>query len=236
MTRIIRRDERVERINRKLGYYLEQGINQKKLKADEKHIIEDSKFQKAVENARKEFGLAEDEFLEDVTDLDDWLISKLAKNEFSQLSEDERNKLRYQAVGITERALDKANLPIGWFDYINAFIALGFPPDALVEPESANLIRVEQIEEDGEGLIIELRKGLKPEDYKKAWKAFKDFLNEPSRYRPKEDVLKNKIYMDSQRGWTAGKLAQKYFPREYERDRIAARDKVKKIIARFKIT
>lgn len=198
--------------------------------SDTKHVAKDKAFNNAVLAARKELELTE--FYPDNEDEDNitkWLIEQVKGTDYKA-----KDQKIYEAVS---RANTNANLQYGWYAYTEAFIALGKEPK-ITKP--AHLMKLEAVgvSEDRNSIYIRMDKGLSAEDYRKAWSKLKWFLNKPSTAPIYADILKNKIYLDRQNGMTYGDLAKKYFPYEYgkdlDEDTDYARDKVKKIVARYK--
>lgn len=224
-------DEPVRRIEELLEYYL-KAKDQKKLRIDEKHIIGDGQFQDAIRKARQELHI-EYNYLDYEDNLDDWvveLVSGKSINKVRKYGEEYNDCLeKYDRVAWT--ATENANLPYGWHQWVKLYIAMDKPPDAVViEPEVEDVIEVIGI--DKNSLVLRLNKGLKADEYRNAWKAFSQFLKEPSEYQPRAHILKNKIYLDRRKGMTIKQIADKYFPNEAYRE--ATYSKVKKIIKRFK--
>jgi len=223
-------DEPVSRIEQKLSYYLESK-DQEKLRIDEKYILADDQFQDAIREVRKELSVDED-YLEYEDDLDDWIVEHITGKPLSSVRKysneyhdalEKYNKLAWIAT-------EKANLPYGWHEWVRIYIATDRPPQNItIEPDVDEKIEIIGI--DSNSLIIRLNKGLRPNEYRSAWKAFSDFLRQPSEYRPRSDRLKNRIYLDRQKGLTYKEIADKYYPGD--EDRFMAYDKVKKIIKRF---
>lgn len=238
----ISKEEDYDPIARRMNYWLEMelGGNKNIQRSDTQHVIKEQSFINAVENARKALGLAD--YYPDTSDEDgifDWIMSRLAGKElgFRTIPEEEWLKHNHRILKVISRAVEEANVPSGWFSYMEAFVALGKAPKTIT-PVHRLKIYVEGVSEDRNSLLIRLDKGLSSDDYKKAWNRLKRFLSKPSTAHVFADVLKNKVYLDRQKGMTYGELAKKYFPYEYARDQDEktdyARDKVKKIIARYK--
>ncbi len=224
-------DEPVSRIEHLLEHYL-KAKDQKKLRSDEKHIINDERFQTAIWQARNELNI-DHNYLNYEPDLDDWVVELISGKEIDEVSKysEEYNDCLEKYNRIAWTATENANLPYGWHDWVKLYIAMDqAPQDVVIEPEVTDLIEV--VGMDDNSLIVRLNKGLKPDEYRNAWKAFSQFLKEPSAYQPRAHTLKNKIYLDRRKGMTVKQIADKYFP--HETDREASYDKVKKIIKRYK--
>lgn len=207
--------------------------------ADIKHVVNEKSFIGAIDEARRELGLTEYFPSDgDENEIEDWLAQQLAKSDHNLTFEEWHSYI----VRVTKSALkviDKSKIQSGWYEFIVAFIALGKSPKTL-KPLQAPLIEVENITEDGDSIVIRLEKGLSSEDYKKAWKLFKRFLGKPRNTIPYAEQTKTKIFIDKQSGLSYTKLAQKYYPSEYQRDLDNKTDyatsKVKKIVSRFKLS
>lgn len=229
-------------IARQMNLWLESelGGNKDIAHTDTKHVIAEESFIKAINKARKELGL--DDFYSDTEDeekISNWLMSKLAgkKIGLKTISEEEWLNYLHRIDDVIFQVIKEANLQSGWYAYVEAFVALGKAPKT-IDPIHRLKIYVEGVSEDKNSLVIRLDKGLSSEDYKKAWSSLKRFLLKPSTAPVYADVLKNKVYLDHKNGMTYGELAKKYFPHEYGNDKDSktdyARDKVKKIVARYK--
>ena len=207
---------------------------------DSKHVVKEKSFLKAVKNARKELGLTD--FYPDTEDegkISLWLMGKLAgqKIGFRTISEDKYREYDQMIYEVITQANEEAKLQYGWYAFTEAFIALGKEPKT-IKPIHTMKMEAVGISEDRNSIVLRLDRGLSAEDYRKAWNKLKWFLNKPSTAPVYADLLKNKIYLDRQNGMTYGDLAKKYFPYEYGKDlddkTDYARDKVKKIVARYK--
>lgn len=223
-----------------LNYWLESELRDSLgiQNADTKHVISEDTFIQTIQNARDKLGLVDyypDNKNEE--DIDSWVIGKLAGKEMESASEEEYLNALHRFDDITFQVITTTNLQSGWFEYIRAFIALGKTPQTIVPAHRAKMF-VESISEDENSMILRLDKGLSSDNYRKAWKVLKKFLDKPRTTAPFAELLKNKIYLDRQNGMTYGQLAKKYFPFEHQKDKADktdfARDKVKKIIARYK--
>lgn len=221
-------DSDVRRMNFMLHGVLKAGMDIQY--SDTKHVAKDKVFKKAVLAARKELDLTEfypeNEGEDNITK---WLIERVKGVDYKA-----KDQKIYEAVS---KANTAANLQYGWYAYTEAFIALGKEPKT-TKPVHLMKLEAVGVSEDRNSIYIRMDKGLSADDYRKAWHKLKWFLSKPSTAPIYADVLKNKIYLDRQNGMTYGDLAKKYYPHEYRKDlenkTDYARDKVKKIIARFK--
>lgn len=154
-------DEPVRRIEDLLEYYL-KAKDQKKLRTDEKHIVNDGQFQDAIRKARQELNI-EYNYLDYEDDLDDWvveLVSGKSINKIRKYGEEYYDCLeKYDRVAWT--ATENANLPYGWHQWVKLYIAMDKPPhEVVIEPGVTDVIEV--IGMDKNSLILRLNKGLKP--------------------------------------------------------------------------
>lgn len=215
--------------------WLENNISTRNIHTpDIKHVINDTNFVDSVSKARKSLGL-EDYFPESQNEknIEDWVITKLAKvNHELQLEEWHKYKRSFSKIVL--EVIRETNLQPGWYEFIAAYLALGTPPKT-IKPRQEIRISVQEISKDGNSITIKLDKGLSSGDYKLAWKVLKRFLQKPRTLLPYAELLKDKIFLDSQSGMTASEIAKKYFPEEYSDDAPTARDKVKKVISRYKL-
>lgn len=224
----------------------------KKLRQDIKYIIEDPVFQNNVTNARLSLGLKptvgtidprlfsftakhidiwkDFDFLEDELSTEKWLINKIIADENHPPDSDPLAKY----LTITSDATLQSELPYGWAEWVAAYIATNrIPQEILPGPDPC--IKVLGVSEDETSLYIQLDKGMSSEEYKAAWVVFKHFLKQKTNTLPTAEQLKGRIYLDSvQNGLSSTKIAKKYFPYEFQRDRILTTDKVLKILKRFK--
>lgn len=245
-------DKPIRRLNNQLEVYLRDS-SQKKLREAEKLIVADIKFQKAVSKARirlniipsddvvdirfidfdtsPNFNWTDVEFLDDEEDRDRWAVEKLAgmpvRNSDSKYAE-----LLEEFYKLTNDVIYQSNLPYGWFEWVASYITTNVVSStAFIEPEMR--IEVIGIDNDEESLYVRIDRGLKPHEYKAAWKAFKGFATQPSVYTPHADTIKNRIILDS-KTMTATEIAKKYYPFEAEHDFPAALSRVTKTINRNK--
>lgn len=207
--------------------------------ADIKHVIAEKSFTKAIQEARDSLDLKD--YYPDTApeeDIDHWILLQVAGGiEKLKSAKAKHQELQRFIDNVIFYAVDAANLQSGWFTYVQAYIALGKPPVSAL-PTNPNRIFVESVSDDNNHLLVRLERGLSAEEYRTAWKAFKDFVNKPTNGQVYAEVTKNKIYLDRLNGMSYGQLAKKYYPNEYEKDTENktdyTRDKVKKIVARFK--
>lgn len=226
------RQEAAEEINRKLSYYISQAKNneQKKLKIDEKHIVNDDDFLSLIDGARNKLGI-EDKWLDNESELEDWIATTMSGKPLDEIPKysdeyyDYIERLYHEAREI----ISQLRLPYGWQEYVATAIAIQEKPtEAYVEVEP--YIVVEEVLDDA--LIVRIEKGLRPEEYRVAWKAFVDFLKQPNSYKQYSDKLKNRIFADHKKGLSDKEIAHKYFPDEpYTSITV---ERIKKIISRKK--
>ncbi len=226
---------------RRINLWLQSELNSSQTisQADIKHVISDKSFMRAVNAARESLGLM-DYYPENGNedDIDHWLLLHVAGgNESLRISVLKHREIQRFIDTVILQAINTANLQSGWFAYMGAYIALGKPPKSL-KPIYAQRIHAEDVSGDNNSVLIRMDKGLSSDEYKKAWKALKKFLQKPSSGKIHAEVTKNKIYLDRIKGLSYGQIAKKYYPDEYAKDQANktdyARDKVKKIVARFK--
>ena len=227
-------ERQVRLLNSRLRYYHQQDNNQRDLRFVEKYILNDIRFIREVQTAREELNISQfldfEIYASDPSTVRDWLVHQASGKQLHW--KDEAYKTYDQKItDVIVRLLERFTLPNGWFDYIEAFLALDTRP-IHTEIERDTLISVDDIESNE--VIIRMERGLKPEDYKTAWKALKPFFMQTSIYGPAADTVKDRIYLDRKRGLGISEIAKTYYAKEYSADAAAARDKVKKILARHK--
>ncbi|MBH2007298.1 hypothetical protein I8H83_01710 [Candidatus Saccharibacteria bacterium] len=187
-----------------------------------------------IHDARESLGVTDfydfNEYQQTPGAVNEWLIQQVIGQNRTEDSDEYHACFEKIAKEVAE-IIEEENLPIGWFDYVAAYIALGEKP-VYTDIERDPLIYVEDIEHDD--LVIKMERGLKQEDYVAAWKALKPFLNQVNRLAPSRDTLKNRIYTDRQKGLSIAEISKKYMPEAYKNDPLATKDKIKKIITRFK--
>jgi hypothetical protein len=227
---------------RLLNYRLESDLtaNKKIQNADINNVIKEQSFLTAIANARKKLGL--DTYFPDTADeddIDDWLDGKV-KEQLSASEQQSKDVLQICWRIIDEAvlsAIKEANLQYLWYQFVRAYIALGKKPKT-IKPKKKLKIYAESFSENLDSVQLRLEKGLTAEDYRKAWTRIKRYLNQPNTTAVRAENTKNMIFLDRQNGMTYGQLAEKYFPNEYAKDQLEktdyARDKVKKIVSRFK--
>lgn len=224
------REEQIKLLNSRIEYYFQSLNDQRKLLEDEKHIINDSWFEHAISYARDELGI--EDFFEDPTGsgVEEWPVNQIAKRTVGW-NDPEFDELLQKVTNAVAATLDRARLHPGWYEHIMVYIATGSKPHS-VKIEREPLARVVDIDESS--VRIEFEKGFNGKDYNQLWYALRPFLRQSNQYLPNADSLKNKIYLDHREGLGVTEIAKRYYPREYAIDPIATRDKVKKVIARFK--
>ena len=226
--------EQVRLLNARLRHYYQQDNNQRDLRFVEKYILNDIRFLREVQSIREELGISQilefEIYASDPSIVRDWLVHQVSGKHLDW--NDSAYKANDQKItNMIARLLERFALPNGWFGYIEAYLAV----DALpihTEVERDTIISVDNIEPNE--VIIRMERGLKPEDYATAWKALKPFFKQPSINVPTADTVKDRIYLDRKRGLGISDIAKTYYAAEYASDAAAARDKVKKILARHK--
>lgn len=245
-------DKPIRLLNNQLKVHLQES-NQKKFREAEKLIIEDISFQKAISKARLALNIipvdsaidirfidfdtspnidwSEAEFLDNESDRDSWAVEKLFGKPL-HTSDSKYDELLEKFYDLTNEVIYQSNLPYGWFEWVASYITMNvISSSAFIESE----IRIEAIgiDADEESLYIRIDRGLKPHEYKDAWKAIKVFAKQPSVYTPHADTIKNRIILDS-KIMSATEIAKKYYPLEAEQDFPAALSRVTKTINRNK--
>jgi len=229
--------------SRQINLWLQTELNNSQTisPADIKHVVTDKSFLAAVDMARESLGLTvyypKNENEENI---DYWMLLQVAGGKESlKASKRKHREIQRFIDDIIFQAISSANLQSGWFTFMGAYIALGKQPKTS-KPIYAQRIYAEKVSDDNNSVLIRMDKGLSSDEYKRAWKALKKFLHKPSSSTIHAEVTKNKIYLDRLKGLSYGGIAKKYYPDEYAKDQVNktdyARDKVKKIVARFKIT
>lgn len=226
--------KQVSLLNSRIHYYFQTNNLQRHLRFDEKHVINDFDFQKKIQTARQNLGVVDfldfNDYQQNPQIVQDWLARQVfARDE--DMNDNEYDACLKKITSEISRIINDEVLPAGWFDYLMAYVALGEKP-VDTEVERDPLVYVEAIEHDE--LVIRMEKGLKPEDYAVVWKALKPFFRQPSRLMPSTETLKGRVYTARKKGLGISAIAKRYFPDDYEKDPPATRDKVKKIITRFK--
>lgn len=247
-------DKPIRRLNNQLEVYLRDS-NQKNLREAEKLIMADINFQKAVSKARVGLNIIPDdnvidimfidndtlpnlnwddvEFLDNEKERDSWAVEKLAGTPLL-ISDSKYDELLEEFYRLTNDVIYQSNLPYGWFEWVASYITTNVvSSSAFIGPE----MRIEAIgiDADEESLYIRIDRGLKPHEYKAAWKAIKGFATQPSVYTPHADTIKNRIILDS-KTMSATEIAKKYYPFEAEQDFPAALSRVTKTINRSKLS
>lgn len=227
-------ETQVQLLNRRLGYYYQQDNSQKELRAIEKYLLKDTSFIWQIQKARNDLNISApldyQDYESDPSIVADWLICQIAGKNIVY-GDDDYKEYDEKVTNITARLLENLVLPNGWFDYIQAYLALDTLP-AHTEIDRDPLIMVEGIESDE--VVIRMTRGLRSKDYVNAWKALKPFFMQPKMYLYGADGLKDRIYLDRKRGLGISEIARKYLPNQYKADAIASRDYVKKILKRYK--
>jgi len=176
----------------------------KSLRKDELYLINSSKFQNAIDQAKKR--LSQTGSLDD----DDFVYSKQFDSE-------------------VDRVIHEMDLPDEWVEYVRNFIAHGEPPGDQVF-YGDKYIEITRIDEEGQ-VWMRLKPGLRREDYVNAWKAISSYLG-PAQKKSKpytNQELNNKIYEARHEGLSYGMLAKQFFP---GMDKEQAIDRIKKIVKR----
>jgi hypothetical protein len=205
-------------LNNRLHHFIGKDFSKAEFKHQEKLLLADSRFQKAVQASRERLGLAVSIYSFSTDDIPNPGL----------LSVDD-TRVHEEAI----RVLEKTAMPNGWFEYICEYIINnGVVEDAEVEPQLH--IEVDDVKNDE--LTVILKKGLTSKEYRTAWKALKVFLEKsPVYYDTTEENEQAKVYFAYQKGMTPSVIAKQYFPSEYTRDPLATRDRIKKIIKRYEL-
>lgn len=204
-------------LNDRLYHFVREDFSKAEFKHQEKLLLADSRFQEAVQASRERLGLTGSIYS----------LSTDDRPDPSSLSVDDTS-VHEEAI----RVLEKTAMPNGWFEYICEYIINdGIVEEAEVEPQLH--IEVDDVKDDE--LVVRLKKGLTSKEYRTAWKALKVFLEKsPVNFDTTEENEQAKVYFAYERGMTPSVIAKEYFASEYSRDPIATRDRIKKIIIRYK--
>jgi len=206
------RDENVKQLNDKLYHFISQDFRKSDFKNQEKLLIADSRFQKAIQEARERLDPDAKPFIK-------------ISGPPSLSSEDRR--VGEEAI----RVLEKTYMPNGWFDYVCKYIV---SDDGVIDADVEPQLHIEADQIKGDELYVRFRKGMTSKEYRSAWKALKIFLEKsPTEYDTTEESEPAKVYFAYQRGVKPSAIAKEFFPSEYRRDPIATRDRIKKIIKRY---
>lgn len=227
-------EQQVYLLNNRLNLYYQRDNNQRELRFIEKYLLKDPAFIHECRLTRDELGISDlldsHDYDEDPGCVKDWLIQQ-ASGKSLEYGDEEYTIYDQRITDAVARLLEVFSLPNGWFDYIRAYLALDALPEH-TDVERDPLIYVDSIEANG--IMVHMERGLKPQDYAIARKALRPFFQQQSIYMPDADTIKDRIYLDRQRGIGVSEIARKYYPSEYKIDPVATRDKVKKTLARYK--
>lgn len=177
--------------------------HEKSFRKDEQYIINSKRFQEAILKARNKLGLVKGKRV-GVYSAD---LEKAVKE-----------------------TLESAGLSDDWYSYVEDYIATNSLPEKplFLHPRK---IMVKEINEDNE-LLIQLKPGLRYEDYIKAWNVFSRPLGAGVRlnksYSNEDEHLK--WLKDKDSGMTYLQVATKHYPHNPE-DNV---EKVKKAILRLR--
>ncbi len=198
----------------------------------EYYIITSKKFQAAVNSAEVKLGIAGVKGRLKIDDKEavDWAIKQLNSNKSPvQVL---KKKLEKQFYEIVDQAVNEAGLTSKWRDYIAIYLVKKMPPKINVFPPN-RLVTVQDLTADS--LTVNIRKGIRHEEYIKTWLALSDFLGKGRRKlkTPDEQTRIRDLQMYGKRetyGSTQKKLAEEYVKTDIE----YAKDTVKKALKRQK--
>lgn len=239
------RDIRVIVINLILWRLLHEEHTKSELR-DEEYILRSQKFQQAVAEARKRLGFT-DKLLEGTKIANEKEALEKGENAYEgdlvigllHFIEHRGEEMSVEDFGAHEdrfnaellRALEEAGLSRAWASYMEHFILFDTPPeDKLIHiPKAIEAVSYTPDEE----LIIRLRPGLRYEDYRKAWGAFKKHLGHGKRLQKSfgDNEVALQMLKDHNDGMTYKAITLKYYP---DVDPDVNYDRVKKAIQRAK--
>lgn len=210
-------------IDRLLG-----GKHDKSARKNENYVINNLTFLKAIEDARVKFGI-KDEVIDDGDAI--ILIMVFVRDKYPNLKTYQETMM-FINQEIT-KILEVANLSEQWRPYVEEFIVNRRPTTSFVMGQ-VDKIRARKVEKDK--ITLELKPGLRREDYVNAWKAFAPYLGPANQLeKPFSDPeLDAKMFQDRNKGLAFKKLAEKYYPKEYSNNEVDTIEMVKKRVQRYK--
>lgn len=224
-SRIVYFSEETTFLNNRIQYFTDKTIKKSDLLAQRKLLLADKRFKEAILEARSNLGLA-------YVDPEDHNLGYFSRDEEVEDNQPKLNVHDDAVIRESMTVLEKTHMPTGWLEYVCEFIVNdGWVEELVVESQ----VFMEAIEIDKDTITIEVRRGISAEQYRAAWPALKPFLEKlPSDYLTTEENFREKIYFASERGMGISEICKEYLSREYAIDPQSARDKVKKIIKRYR--
>lgn len=201
----------------------------KAARKNESYVINNPVYLKAVEAARVKFGI-KDEVIDDGEAI--ILIHVFVRDKYPNLAYSYRETKVFIDEEIT-KILKAANLSEKWRPFTEEFVVNRRPTTAHVMAR-IDKITVTKLEKDK--ITLELRSGLRREDYVNAWKAIAPHLG-PAKQLKKlysNPELDAKMFQDKTKGLAYKKIAKKYYPKEYSNNEIDTIEMVKKRVQRYK--
>lgn len=224
-------DMRILALNTVLHRVLHETHTKSELR-DEEYILNSLEFKQAVAKARKALGLhSVNKELQEAYDSTDMIIGTLHYNEHkgTKMSDDDYDSHQDFMYRVIKDALRDSGLSRNWGAYMKDYIAFQKPPTEkfIYIPKDIEVIDFNNDKE----ITIKLRPGLRYEDYRKSWGAFKKILGSGNRLNKSygdKDLTLNML-KDHKNGMSYKEITQKYYPNT---DPIFNLAKVKKAVQR----
>lgn len=201
----------------------------KAARKNESYVINNPAFLKAVESARVKFGI-EDEVIDDGEAIN--LIHVFVRDKYPDLAYSYKGTKAFIDEEIA-KILKATNLSEKWRPYVEEFVVNRRPTTANV---MAMIDKITVTKLDKDKITLELKPGLRREDYVNAWKAISPYLG-PAEQLEKlysNPELDTKMFQDKTNGLAYKKIAKKYYPKEYANNEIDTIEMVKKRVQRYK--
>lgn len=197
---------------------------------DERYVIKNEKFQKAVATARKNLGFTNQEPVDsEATTL--WAVTNISDGKVKDRNDDNYSKYKEQFDEEVMKAIRSAGLHDDWKHYMREYIVNQQSPQKplFIFPKN---IWIDDVTETGE-LIIRLKPGIRYEDYIAAWRVFSRSLGTGKRFKKRRDndELDIQMVLDKADGLSYRDIALKYFPKT---DPVLNIEKIKKRVQRAK--
>lgn len=198
----------------------------------EYYIISSKKFQNAINKAEIRLGFVGIKGRLKIPDEEavSWAIKKL--NGDKPKTSITQKKCKQQFYEVVDIAVKEAGLPAKWREYVAIYLVKKMPPKIFVFP-ALRYVTVQDVNTDS--VTVSFRKGIRHEEYIKAWLTLSNFLGKGRRKlkAPDEQTRIRDLQMYGKRetyGSTQKKLAQEYVNTDIE----YAKDTVKKALKRQK--
>ena len=204
---------------------------------DEEYIINSPAFLKAIADGRKRLGFTKNYKISDEYDSTDFAVGFLHFKEHPEVEMTDKDFMTHRKHFVDEvvKTVNQAKLSSSWALYVQEYLAFNKPPKEkwMSIPKTIEVTGYKKISENQKELTITLRSGLRYEDYRKAWNAFKGTLGEGKRLQKSfsDDETTLRMVADHESGMSYKEITAKYFPNN---DPVFNVDRVKKSIQRAK--